>query len=327
MPSLCLTFYRPLLEFYTSLHNSFSFEPMIEKNFQSLKRACETQDKALLGKLGPGLTKDLLRRFLSRDVSFFADDNPFVQFIGGKDVYDQFDEAERDMYWGAVLENVIRQGIIAYALFPKMGTLESLASNLMDGSDSAKSLQNPMHLMQNVMNNPETMSDVMSLIDGKDGIKDLMGMLKSIVHGVSDVEESPGGATDKDAPDVDALSLFADDLSIRGGGSSSTATNATPADTNAVDDDIAPSDIFKKLHTDRKKEEKKRVAPGIDTMYKLIDDVSDEQLQEMQQDVNAMSPDEMQAMMSEVCGILETTNTDNPMDALSTLASSLGDVS
>lgn len=319
MPSLSLTFYRPLLEFYECLVKSFPHDRLLLSNHDRLRANMHSESKQLLGELGPAITKELLGLFLRRDERFFDESNPFVQFLGGRRLYDMLEPSEQEEYWGPVLENIIRQGIVMCALLPKMDTLENLASNLVQKEGLTSN--SPMTLMKHVMTNPEAMSDVMSLVEGENGVKNLMGMLKSIVHGVSDTAESvpaPDATTHSvgsgTPPSISEPRDLPRDLNLAAGAAGVHGDDA---------DDAAPSDILRRQHQQRRAREtdkRSRGNHGLDDVCRLIDQVSDDQLGTMQNDIDEMTTSDMQNMMGEVCGLLENTNMDNPLEALQTLS-------
>ena len=232
--------------------------------------------------LGPGCTKALLLACLTQDVDAFFEgggDNPFVSFIGGKDLYDQLIETERSVYWGDNhLANIIRQCMVLYALEPMAVKLQCIVSKLTSGT-SAKIDQ--ANVLSTLLSDPTMMSSMLSLMDSPESMKTLMSSLRRIVDGMMTTVPAP--TEDPDLPEEESV-----DLAL-----------------------VSPG-VFLKQENRKKQKKQKQQKKACDPQSQMEAIMSafhgmsfdDNDLAEMTDDLKTMDPTEFTSIASKVSGIL-----------------------
>jgi hypothetical protein len=203
MDLICKTLYEPLFNFCGPLHTAF---PESTPGFSRLERCRETMDWSMIKELGPGCTKALLLACLSQDVDAFFEaggKNPFLSFLGGRDLYDQLVETERAVYWGDNhLANIIRQCMVLYALEPMAVKLQCIVSKITSG---ARTKIDQANIISTLLADPTMMSSMLSLMDSPESMKTLMSSLRTIVDGMMTTVPSP--SEDPDPPEEESVDL------------------------------------------------------------------------------------------------------------------------
>jgi hypothetical protein len=322
MTKLCVAFYRPLCTLLDCIHTSFSSIPCVVDSHSRGHRALRDQTTDLISELGPGATEALLRTCIAKDADQFfqtpsctgALPNPLVTFLGGREVYDRLYRHEKDIYWSTLLTNVVRQGMITFAMVPKMATFDSIVVKLAHqrrttgqqchgdtGSSSGFDLRNMKHLLQD----GGIVNDVMSLVDGKRGMSDLVDMIKTVVSGMTIQQpdaEVKGASSGDDIvnQDVPARTVVAPlemppSLSGMYGCDTNTISAGNIFRAQCAADTVAATTIPSTNDS----------TYGLSVLTGMLSDISKADLDEMQRDIQDMTTKgTIHSILQEACSII-----------------------
>ena len=169
----------------------------VRANLEELRAAIETCSDGLFVRLLPGLTVALKNAFLARDADRFFSGTPnvFVEFIGGRRLYDCLDTCEQTEYWGEILNQVIRQGLLLKAIAPKLSSINSIVDSLVQSQAVDPGAERPtiQSTVKKILSSEDLLANVLNLVRTKDGVKDLMSMMKGVVGSLADDENTEEG--------------------------------------------------------------------------------------------------------------------------------------
>jgi len=212
MSKIVQSFYGPLHTLFCSLVCCFPEDECLRKNLAELRGAVDECSDTLFLRLLPGLTVATKNAFLARDADRFFSDPPnvLVEFIGGRRIYECLDSSEQAEYWGEVLDQVIRQGLLLKAIAPKLSSINSIVESLVRSQDPGAVPPTIHSTVKKILSSEDLLSNVLNLVRTKDGVKDLMGMMKGVVGSLADEESPP---RQEDIP-VDPLAQLATEMGI-----------------------------------------------------------------------------------------------------------------
>jgi hypothetical protein len=171
MEHLCDNVYGPLLQLCSPRKDQIP-------NYSHLVKARETHDCVLLTRLGPGFTTPLLLASLANDADAFfqtADENPLLQFLGGKEMYDQ-----DTVYWDwELVTTCLRNGLMVQALSPLVEKLRHVIETCVSlrGHDRTQ-------VIHKLMADPQVVVCLMGLLETGDDMTALMTCLRAVLEGM-----------------------------------------------------------------------------------------------------------------------------------------------
>jgi hypothetical protein len=320
MTKLCIAFYRPLCTLIDCIHASFSSIPCVVDAHSRSHRALRDETTDLISVLGPGATESLLRACIAKDANLFfqtpsctgALPNPLVTFLGGREVYDRLYLHEQGMYWNKLLANVVRQGMITFAMVPKMSTFDSIVAKLAHqrhttgqqchgdaGLSTGFDLRNVKQLLQD----GGIVNDVMSLVDGKRGMSDLVDMIKTVVSGMTiqqpdEVKDTSSGddTVNQGAPAPTVVTPLEMPPSLSGmyGCDTNTISAGNIFRAQCAADTAAATAVPTNDST-----------YGLSVLTGMLSDISKADLDEMQRDIQDMTTKgTIHSMLQEACSII-----------------------
>jgi len=211
MDRICSTVYEPLSTFCAPLHALF---PDLLPDYELLLECGRSLSWDLVRKIGPGCTKALLVACLNKDdETFFQEpDNPFVQFVGGRVLYDRLVDAEKDGYWGDNhLVNIIRQCMVLHALEPMATKLQCILSKV--AASSSAGTMDQSNILSSILTDPSILSSLVGLMDSPESMKTLLQSLRTIMDGMTTtataVPETVDEEEEEEAPVVATVSAAA----------------------------------------------------------------------------------------------------------------------
>jgi hypothetical protein len=187
MDSLCKTVYDPLFLFINPLQRAFPEE--LKESFASLIACRQNLQWSIIETISSGCSKELLVSCLNQDAdSFFRvkeneNPNPFLVFIGGREVYDRLvTDDERSAYWGTTndrhLENTIRQCMVLSGIHPMKHKITNLIGKF-SGQDKSS-------ILTELAQNPEVLLD---LVKTPGSMNAMTEGLKRMLEGICTTQE------------------------------------------------------------------------------------------------------------------------------------------
>ena len=188
MSKIIQSFYGPLHTLFCCLVSCFPEDEGLHNNIQVLREAIEKSSDTLFLHLATGITTDLKNAFVAREAELFFQGeatNVFLQFIGGRRIYDCLDEAECLEYWGETLNQTLRQGLLLKAIAPKLSSINSIVDSLIQTqTDNEKpTIQGTVEKM---LSSEDLLNNVLNLVKHENGVKDLMTMMKGVMGSLTD---------------------------------------------------------------------------------------------------------------------------------------------
>ena len=270
MERICSTVYEPLSTFCAPLHALF---PDLLPDYELLLECSGSLSWDLVRKIGPGCTKALLVACLNKDAETFfqdPDNNPFVQFVGGRVLYDRLVDAEKDGYWGDNhLVNIIRQCMVLHALEPMATKLQCILSKVAASSSASAGTMDQSNILSSILTDPSILSSLVGLMDSPESMKTLLQSLRTIMDGMTTTATAVPETVDEEAPVVAAVSAA-----------------ATPGEF------IRAARQQRAKKTKQKKNKKKNANPGLSDMMALLGNMSmdDSELQDLSTELKSMDP-------------------------------------
>jgi hypothetical protein len=204
---------------------------------------------------------------LNKDAETFfqdPDNNPFVQFVGGRVLYDRLVDAEKDGYWGDNhLVNIIRQCMVLHALEPMATKLQCILSKVAASAGT----MDQSNILSSILTDPSILSSLVGLMDSPESMKTLLQSLRTIMDGMTTTATAVPETVDEEAPVVAAVSAAA-----------------------------TPGEFIRAARQQRAKKTKqtknKNANPGLSDMMALLGNMSmdDNELQDLSTELKSMDP-------------------------------------
>lgn len=314
MVVISCTFYEQLVIFYRGLCVTFEDIEQIKTNFVLLNNSREKQCDTLFLTLTANMDQTMLRSFSNKNAdSFFQENDPFIAFIGGRDLFSRLSEDEQDVYWSSTLGTIIHNGIILRSLYPKREKIGSIVSLL--GNCASMNITD---ILSTLSSKPEIFGAVLSMVDGKNGLQDMLSLIKTIASCSQAMNQSQSENTDNcphEPQDIPVSRLDSD-------------YNNTVNDN--MFNEVNPSDVFQKTHATTSESKDKPETSGISSILDMCSNLLENDMDGIQKEMEDIKIDgDTPSVLASVCSsILEhssSTGQDNPFGNIMTSIQSMVD--
>lgn len=342
MSSICLGFYKPLEEMVGHINHTFPGVSVVNQSYRDALSAVRTRDVDLLDRLGPGATQQLLEACIGEDADTFFSapssdgtlPNPLVEFLGGREIYDRLDDEEKSQYWGSLLQTVVRQARVSYTIRPKLSTFDRLVGRLSSVTGQSRAGgEGGVHGsgaagMRKLIGDGSIVSDVMELVDGQNGVEDLIGMMKTIASGIDARPETiDKGTSEQSSPGTRQGDPPVEEHTGAGVG---LPPSLRSGPLRGVTGTSAGAILRKSRRKNRRAQTlSKRTAgggSGLGAIVSMLDDIPREDINSLQQDLRGMKESgELASMMKQVCDALPAEMPTNREGWKETVTKMIGD--
>ena len=296
--TILLSFYKDLYVFLSNLVIAFPKNTLLSTHLDKVRKSRDSVSFDTFETLSESFNKDFLVSFLKHDVdTFFTNSSPFINFLGGRAVFELLDDEGKRLYWGndenpSLINTCIRHGLNLQSLQKNATLLDSCMGmfprSATTGTTGVKGIGDLFTTIKNTVK-PEGMLDTISqLINDKDGIHNAVDMLQSLLV-----------STTMDTPTAQNYTKTNDKKD--GVDSSNDDTIDSEKDTH-IEGPVLPSTIFKKENKRRKKVTSEKENQFPESMSGLLDQMGSFDLTSIQEEIKeALHSGDLKDMVDSVC--------------------------
>lgn len=179
----------------------------LDQQRSRLSDAIECGDVSIYNTLHTGCTAELLKSARDGDIeAFFREEstNAFLQFIGGRLLFNQLELQEYHFYWCDDLKKTIETLFIAHCMHPYTDPFINNVAEIVQGSDPTK-MPDIQEIIQKVIKTPNVCENIMSLSKDAATIDKLSEDMINMLEGMMISTPTPTCATTTESTVVETL--------------------------------------------------------------------------------------------------------------------------
>jgi hypothetical protein len=326
--SILASFFNDLYILLTNLVTCFPDNVQLCK---SLKHLNDDKTLKLFQTFSSSFTKDILVHFLNRDKELFflsssKTNNTFVQFIGGKTVFDQLDEEGVELYWGtdktpSLVSSCLRHGLNLQTLLNNKKLLDS-CMNMFPKKSLSKdpkpiNMSNIFSTLQDTIKTDGMIDTISELVSDENGIQNAVNMLQSLLISTtmdsSAAKEYSKTTSDKCEGDLQQTTPKKEEQLPSSMSSLLSQMNNFNLSENEEDfkdefESTLPSTLFKKENKIRDQTTSKKEEQFPSSMSALLAQMNNFDLGDMQEELKeAIGSGELKNIVNSVCDTIDPT--------------------